>query len=90
MLYLSALKISFIGVLQIAIVFTFIFPLREPEKRDKPRKAWTKVLGVHMNDLHIYMNDAMDRIVNGGYWVMTTSVRVTETVKIFTEEHGLN
>ena len=88
MLYLRVLEISFIGALQIAIVFTFIFPLREPEKRDKPRKAWTKVLGVHMNDLHIRMT--LWIVVNGGYWVMIISIRVTETVKIFTEEHGVN
>jgi len=87
-LYLRVLEISFIGALQIAIVFTFIFPLREPEKRDKPRKAWTKVLGVHMNDLLIRMT--LWIVVNGGYWVMIISIRVTETVKIFTEEHGVN
>ena len=88
MLYLRVLEISFIGALQIAIVFTFIFSLKGARKRDKPRKAWTKALGVHMNDLHIRMT--LWIVVNGGYWVMIISIRVTETVKIFTEEHGVN
>ena len=64
------------------------FSLKGARKSDKPRKAWTKVLGVHMNDLHIRLT--LWIVVNGGYWVMIISIRVTETVKIFTEEHGIN
>ena len=32
------------------------FSLKGARKRDKPRKAWTKVLGVHMNEFHYGSN----------------------------------